>query len=63
MKGKADINAVDKSGNTALHYACYRNPQAAKYLIEGGAEVNLKNGEGKTPLHQATKRGHTDRHF
>ena len=23
LKGKADINAVDKSGNTALHYACY----------------------------------------
>ena len=29
-------------------------------MIEGGAEVNLKGREGKTPLHQAAERGHTE---
>ena len=62
MKRNAEVNAVDKSGNTALHYACGHNwnPQVAKYLIEGGAEVNLKNSEKKTPLHKAAERGHTE---
>ena len=54
-----EIDAVDKYGNTALHYVCYNSDcQIALKLIEGGAEVNLKNRGGKTPLHKAAERCH-----
>ena len=55
LKGsvKIDINdIVDENGNTLLHFAVdYDNLKIVKYLIEHGAEVNVKNNEGYTPLY------------
>ena len=56
-----EIDAVDKYGHTALHYVCYNSDcQTALKLIDGGAEVNLKNRKGKTPLHKAAEIGHAE---
>lgn len=38
-------------GNTALHIACYfTNIKAVDILLERGADVNVKNDKGDTPL-------------
>lgn len=47
----ANINAVDKYGRTALHYACFhRDIEAIQYLIEHGAIYNFKDNNGLSPL-------------
>jgi hypothetical protein len=50
----ADINAVDKNGETAMHGAAYKNlPEAVKFLAAKGAKIdtwNTKNEHGWTPL-------------
>ena len=43
-----DVNARDSENSTALHFA--RDTSIARLLIEAGAEVNLQNDEGYTPL-------------
>lgn len=48
----ADVNAVDESGNTALHFASLMGyPSKVRELLAVGA--NVKNNIGRTPLHQA----------
>ena len=50
----ADINAVDKNGETAMHGAAYKHvPSVVRYLAEKGAKVevwNHANKRGWTPL-------------
>ncbi len=50
----ADINAVDKNGETAMHGAAYKNlPEAVKFLAAKGARIdvwNKRNVHGWTPL-------------
>lgn len=50
----ADINAVDKNGETAMHGAAYKNlPQVVKFLASKGANINIWNRNDKwewTPL-------------
>ncbi len=50
----ADINAVDKNGETAMHGAAYASfPKMVRFLTERGAAVgtwNSKNKYGWTPL-------------
>src|SRR5260221_5203846 len=50
----ADINAVDKNGETAMHAAAYKNlPQVAKLLAAKGGTIELWNRNDKfgwTPL-------------
>jgi hypothetical protein len=50
----ADVNAVDKKGQTAMHGAAYKNlPKVAKFLAAKGAKIdvwNQKNDRGWTPL-------------
>jgi ankyrin repeat protein len=50
----ADVNAVDKNGETAMHGAAYKSlPKMAKLLAEGGAKIdvwNRKNRHGWTPV-------------
>jgi ankyrin repeat protein len=50
----ADINAVDKNGETAMHGAAYKNlPEAVKFLASKGARIdiwNTRNEHGWTPL-------------
>lgn len=50
----ADINAVDKKGQTAMHGAAYKSlPKVAHFLAAKGAKIevwNRKNDKGWTPL-------------
>jgi len=50
----ADLNAIDKHGETAMHGAAYKNlPAAVKFLADKGAKTdiwNRKNEFGWTPL-------------
>lgn len=56
----ADINRVDKDcPNSPLHDATYRGYYLlVEHLIKKGAEINIRNYLGKTPLHLASKMGH-----
>lgn len=50
------INERTKSGDTPLLISVRKERLAvAKYLIENGADVNLANYAGYTPLHFAAK--------
>ena len=50
-----DINVSDVYGNTPLHLACEGNNfEAAKILIQKGAQIDVKNKEEKTPLELAS---------
>jgi ankyrin repeat protein len=50
----ADVNAVDKNGETAMHGAAYKNlPKVVQLLADEGAKIefwNQKNKYGWTPL-------------
>jgi ankyrin repeat protein len=51
----ADINAIDKEGNSLLHLAAQSNTSNAELiskLIARGCSISLKNKAGRTPLHQ-----------
>ncbi|MGZ8898940.1 MAG: ankyrin repeat domain-containing protein [Limisphaerales bacterium] len=54
VKIGADVNAVDNSGETAMHAAAYKNlPKAVEFLAANGAKVevwNQKDKHGWTPL-------------
>lgn len=49
-------NMQNNYGWTALHYAAFHSEEEMlKYLIELGADLNIKTAKGKTPLNCATK--------
>ncbi|KAF2886608.1 hypothetical protein ILUMI_19566, partial [Ignelater luminosus] len=56
---KAAINAQDNAGNTSLHLALseHKGWDVIKLLLMKGANVNLKNEDGETPLHFAIRYG------
>lgn len=55
------INAVDKFGNTGLHYAAYYNRKhVVNLLLNAGAQVDIKNNLGDTPLLLATMKSNQD---
>ncbi len=63
---KANLNAQDKNGNTALHLIALakgadgmtRRVSSAKLLVNAGANVKIKNNDGLTPFDTAKKRLH-----
>ena len=58
LQQKADVNAVQVDGATALHWAVYRDDlEMTDLLIRAGAKVNVLNREGITPLHMASLYG------
>jgi ankyrin repeat protein len=54
LKLGVDVNAVDATGETAMHGAAYKNlPKVVQFLADNGAKVdiwNQKNKYGWTPL-------------
>src|SRR5213594_4313235 len=58
LQKKADVNATQIDGATALHWAVYRDDlEAADLLIRAGAKVDTTNREGITPLAMASLYG------
>ncbi|QOD38383.1 ankyrin repeat domain-containing protein [Candidatus Wolbachia massiliensis] len=49
--GKIDLNATDKDGWTVLHHAIHNGHlDKVKYLVEEGADFEIKDKGGKSPL-------------
>ncbi len=59
LAGKADVNAAQGDGSTALHWAAYRDDlEMAQLLLKAGANVNVKTRLGEmTPLFMAARNG------
>ena len=57
----ADINGVDEVGSTPLDWALtsdhFNNGSVFRLLLEHGADINLQDEEGWTPLHEASFSG------
>ena len=54
LKYGADINASGLDSDTVLHWASMRGYQKlVRQVLEHGANVHVKNREGKTPLQVA----------
>jgi uncharacterized protein len=57
---KADVNATQPDGATALHWAAYaEDVEMTARLIRAGANVNVRNNYGVSPLAVAAKHGNT----
>lgn len=60
---KAEVNALDQEGQTALIFAC-KNPKAkpdvVKALLAAGADVNLRARDGYAPLTWALARNNAE---
>jgi len=55
---KADVNAAQPDGATALHWAIYRNDtEMIDALLAAGAKVNVTNRNGISPLYMASLYG------
>jgi ankyrin repeat protein len=58
IRKKADVNATEPDGSTALQWASYRDDlESADLLIRAGAKVNAANDLGVTPLWPASENG------
>jgi ankyrin repeat protein len=58
LEQKADVNAPQADGATAIQWAAYRNDlEMAGMLITAGADVNRPNLDGATPLWLAAENG------
>jgi len=58
IQKKADVNAVQADGATAIQWAAYRNDlDMANILIAAGADVKLANRDGATALWLAAENG------
>jgi ankyrin repeat protein len=55
------IDAADKDGRTALHWAALKgHTEIVKILLGKGAEVNFADKDSQTALNKAAYRGHTE---
>jgi ankyrin repeat protein len=62
-KAGVPINALDDAGYTPLMYAAtvdQGDQRTLKALLAAGANPRIKNDDGRTPLQQARRLGHTD---
>ena len=58
---KARINEQDNKGNTVLHRSCLSGQlEAARLLVENGADLDLRDDQGWSSLHYAAYGGDVD---
>jgi ankyrin repeat protein len=58
LQKKADVNAAEPDGTTALHWTSYRDDlEGTDLLLKAGAKVNAANDLGATPLWNASQNG------
>src|SRR6266852_4342843 len=58
LEQKADVNAPQADGATAIQWAAYKNDlETADLLIAAGANVKTPNRDGATPLYLAAING------
>lgn len=58
LRGKADVNAAEPDGTTALHYAVQADDvETVKLLLKAGAKAAAVNRHGSTPLALAAVNG------
>ena len=55
IEKKADVRAQNRDGATALLLAASQHPELARLLLDAGAQVNVADRNGSTPLHRATQ--------
>jgi ankyrin repeat protein len=56
MAKGANVNAKDSMGHTVLHWAILDdNLKSASFLIKAGADTNVKDKDGKSPLSSLTR--------
>ncbi|XP_044837858.1 neurogenic locus notch homolog protein 4 isoform X2 [Mauremys mutica] len=61
LRGGAAVNAADKWGKTALHWAAaVNNAQAALALLRSGASKDAQDNRAQTPLFLAAREGSAD---
>jgi ankyrin repeat protein len=61
IKAKADVNAAQADGTTALHWAAYHGEaKATATLLRAGARPDVLTGTGMTPLALACEAGNLD---
>jgi len=52
--GSADLSLADSNGYTCLHAAvAYRQLHVVRWLLASGADANVTDADGDTPLHHA----------
>jgi len=61
LDARADVNATQVDGMTALHWAVYNDDaETARLLVRAGANVNAANRYGVPPLSLASTNGNAD---
>ena len=58
LQEEFDLNQLNKKGYTSLNYAVSNGRlECASLLLDMGADVNITNSCGDSPLHWAARRG------
>ena len=58
LAARADVNAADADGTTALHWAVWADhPETVEELLRAGAAATSPNAFGVTPIYTAAERG------
>eukprot|EP01112_Ceratiomyxa_fruticulosa_P020204 TRINITY_DN6820_c0_g1_i1.p1 TRINITY_DN6820_c0_g1~~TRINITY_DN6820_c0_g1_i1.p1 ORF type:complete len:294 (-),score=65.43 TRINITY_DN6820_c0_g1_i1:33-914(-) len=57
LGGGVDVNKINETGRTALHYACSKGYTNIVQMLIGAGATSVKDAAGATPLHRASGKG------